>query len=386
MGLWVFTSSLGVAQYGEETEEEAGWSQDIKPGVHVYTDSSDKSMLAEATKQGASIVITDEDLPDEASAGDRATGVGGVVSVHTVQQGDTLWDICQQRFGDPYVWPRVWAYNQTITNPHWIYPGDMLWLTSPEERSATAPEAPPRETQTGEIVARRSGTLMLRNRGFVDREILERSGELVGSRKETMFIAQNDEAYVEFDEKAHVQPGDEFAAFRVLRTVDAVNDSDEEAGKLVEILGAVRVSTYDKEKRIARVIVDESMGPIERGSLVGPIHRRFDYIEPVTNAKDVDGHIVALLDPIVLAGSQHVVFVDRGLEHGVSDGNRFFAVLSGDGWRRSRNEKDDRAGYPTEVLAEIRVVEARKKTSTCIVLNAVRELEVGQKVEMRRGF
>lgn len=387
MGLGMFSSSLGIAQNGGESEEEGeregDWGRDIKPGVHVYSGTSDKSMLAEASKNGASIVLSEEGPRDE---GDDQGELRPEVRVHTVKQGDTLWDICQQRFGDPYVWPRVWAFNQTITNPHWIYPGDMLWLTSPETRNIPVILGPPKETRSGEIVARQTSAMLLRNRGFVDKKTLEKSGELVGSHKETMFIAQNDEAYVEFGQNTHIQPGDEFAAYRVLRSVDAIDDPDEEAGKLVEILGEVRVTTFDKDQRIARVIVDESMSPIERGTLIGPVHRRFDYIEPTMNNKDINGHIVAFLDPTELVASQHVVFVDRGEEHGVRDGNRFFAVQSGDSWRRSRQESDDRKGYPTEVLAELRVIEARPTTSTCIVLNAVRELEVGQIVEMRKGF
>lgn len=386
MGLALLSASPGWAQDELENEGEGDWGEEIKPGIRIYSGSSDKSMLAEATKQGASIVISDEEQPGGEDVSFTPGGRQPEVSVHTVKQGDTLWDICEQRFGDPYMWPRVWAFNQSITNPHWIYPGDMLWLTSPEARIEPVPNAPPKETRTGEILARRGQSMLLRNRGFIDQETLEKSGELVGSQKETMMLAQNDEAYVEFSPSTPVQPGDEFAAYRVLKSVDGVDDPKEEAGKLVEILGAVRVTTFDEDHKIARVIVDESMKPMERGTLIGPIHRRFDYVEPAINNADIDGHILAMLDPIVLAASQHIVFVDRGKEHGVQDGNRFFVVQSRDGWRKSRNEKDDRQGYPTEVLAELRVVEARAKTSTCLVLNAVRELEVGEKVEMRKGF
>ena len=47
---------------------------------------------------------------------------------HVVVKGDTLWDICESLYGDPWVWPKVWQLNQHITNPHWIYPGDQIRL------------------------------------------------------------------------------------------------------------------------------------------------------------------------------------------------------------------------------------------------------------------
>ena len=40
-----------------------------------------------------------------------------VPQTHTVKDGDTLWDITQTYYGDPYRWPQVWSYNPDITNP-----------------------------------------------------------------------------------------------------------------------------------------------------------------------------------------------------------------------------------------------------------------------------
>src|SRR5262249_41651714 len=53
---------------------------------------------------------------------------GPVPELHVVRRGDTLWDICWFYFNDPWQWPRVWSYNPQITNPHWIYPGDLVRL------------------------------------------------------------------------------------------------------------------------------------------------------------------------------------------------------------------------------------------------------------------
>jgi len=133
-------------------------------------------------------------------------------------------------------------------------------------------------------------------------------------------------------------------------------------------------------------VVDESLQPIERGTMIGPVHRRFDLVAPTTNQKSLSGHVVAFLDPIQIAGTHQVAFVDLGTADGVVEGNRFFVVKRRDQWRESRDEDDDRDGYPQEVLAELRVIEARPHTSTCLVTASVRELEVGATVEMRQGY
>ena len=41
---------------------------------------------------------------------------------YVIQKGDTLWDISETFFGDPYFWPKVWSVNREIYNPHEILP------------------------------------------------------------------------------------------------------------------------------------------------------------------------------------------------------------------------------------------------------------------------
>ncbi len=45
---------------------------------------------------------------------------------YRIQKGDTLWDVSRTLFGDPFYWPKVWAVNEDITNPHFVKPGASL--------------------------------------------------------------------------------------------------------------------------------------------------------------------------------------------------------------------------------------------------------------------
>jgi hypothetical protein len=53
-----------------------------------------------------------------------------IPSVYTVKRGDTLWDISEMFFKDPWKWTYLWEKNDDIENPHLIYPDDKIMLVN----------------------------------------------------------------------------------------------------------------------------------------------------------------------------------------------------------------------------------------------------------------
>ncbi len=74
-------------------------------------------------------------------------------TLHIIVPGDTLWDLADLAFGNPYLWPQIWNENRYILDSHWIYPGDPLLLPArptvvsevvPQGPEGAPPPAPPR--------------------------------------------------------------------------------------------------------------------------------------------------------------------------------------------------------------------------------------------------
>lgn len=60
---------------------------------------------------------------------------------HTVVTGDTLWDLASSYLGDSSLWPQIYAINTNIiSNPHWIYPGQVIHIKKGVTSSKQVPK------------------------------------------------------------------------------------------------------------------------------------------------------------------------------------------------------------------------------------------------------
>ena len=347
-------------------------------------------------------VVTDrEDMPhiygvDNDSDGAGASGPsdgnvrpGDVPPTHVVRKGDTLWDICKTYFNNPWQWPKVWSYNPNITNPHWIFPGDTVHLQS---ASAELPSAlPAAPTEKRRRLVRRgggfgAGGMALRELGFVEEGELSQSSRISGSREEKIMLATGDQAYVEAPREKPLHVGERYTVYKIEREVTHPV-TKAKVGYVVLILGEVQIDQIT-QGGIARASIVDANGAIERGYRVGPLARRWKNVEPRKNGSTLEGYVVSALHPLDIIDSEEIVFVDRGRNDGVADGNRFFVVRRGDGYKKLLSEETttDDPRYPKEVVAEILVVEAHDRTSVGYVARINKEVHPGDKVEMRRGY
>ena len=330
----------------------------------------------------------------------HGTRVGPDTRVHTVRRGDTLWDICDAYFKNPYQWPRIWSYNPEIENPHWIFPGEQIRLYAGAQlATGTTPQG------GGGLVTRTRTfgpeSVFLRDTGFIDSGDADNMewGTINGSREDKLFLTDYDETYVHIGSKHNVNIGDELTVFRKVR--QAGN------GEVIQIQGTLRIDDWNPTERMARARVIEALDPIERGAEVGPVQRKFEVISPVRNENEAQAHIIASVHPHDFWGQNQVIFIDAGSKSGLVAGNRMFIVRRGDAYHQSlpsnaasmriavedpspaateRVPKYSDSRYPEEVVGEIRILQVRTYSATALVTASRREVELDDVVVARKGY
>ncbi|MBI5477374.1 MAG: LysM peptidoglycan-binding domain-containing protein [Deltaproteobacteria bacterium] len=327
-------------------------------------------------------------LDDDDDDDDGPDFVGTAPDEYQVRKGDTLWDLCGRYMGDPWAWPRVWAMNPSVTNPHWIFPGDRLRFGG---SGAKAVAAAPARAKGPRLTITRAGApvgraLLLRTNGFVTTKELAGSSKVIGSREEKELLTVHDQVYVEFPSDKPLKVGERYTIYRPKYAIKHPVGGAV-VGNVVEIMGEVQIEQIT-QGRIARGTILEVLGPIERGFRVGTLLRQIRPVERRPNKVQLEAYLLGMIRTGQMIGATELIFVDKGKKQGVEEGSLFYVIRRGDGNRpmMERIGADQDARFPKEVVAEIVVVEVRDETSVGWVTRSTKEIKAGDKLEMRKGY
>jgi hypothetical protein len=406
---------LGLPQPG--TDINAGLPSSSRP---VNNEARDGFDLNDGAGSGSGIVTgakgAEAILPSDAKARTR------VPDVHVVKRGDTMWDLCDRYYGNPWQWPRIWSYNGQVANPHWIYPGDQLRMRDPSDPrgygdggngsgngfgSGGGNGFGPGGSGGGQERYRK-GAVFLRDQGFIGDPNRDVWGQVAGAMEEQMLLSEGNNVYLLLREGAQApQAGQELTVFRTVRQPAGVKGARKPPGEIVAVLGTVRVLSYDPKTRVAKAQITESLDVIERGAKIGPVRRRFDVVAPMAATANVQARILTSLYPHVFMAQNQVVFLDRGSQDGLVAGNRLYVTRRGDTWRDNLSSKStrqrvrvdssenadvettplpgDSKNFPTETVAELRVLRAERYSSIALVTHSSKELVPGDVAVSRPG-
>ncbi len=371
----------------------------------------------------ASVTVTNPGPADAGSHGtngvlpdDARSGPESIPDIHLVRRGDTLWDLCNHYYQNPWAWPKVWSYNPQIDNPHWIYPGDQVRITSPTgdqqalslgKRTSSTIGGAASLINRRPVVAR--DTVFLRDQGYLGDPERDVWGELVGSDEEQMMLAEGNHVVLVFRPGVTVRTGQELTVFNSVRQPEHVAGARTPPGQIVAVRGTVKVLEFDAGTRVAKAILTESVDVVERGAKVGPVGRRFDIVPSRKTSSKIATRVLTSIYPNVYIARDQIAFLDKGSQDGLQPGTNLYVVRKGDTWRDSLTSHSpfdktrmlinspewagaeqtptdgDEKTFPEDTIAELRVLRTEKFSAIAIVTQSKRELVAGDLAVTRPG-
>lgn len=337
-------------------------------------------------------------------------------TVHTIERGDTLWDIAGRFYGDPYLWPQLWEQNRYILDAHWIYPGDPLLIdvevTTADEYAEAVRDGEEGPEDPGEPVPgedRLRGVLTADQAagapvplgaeadiycsGFVGEMDETFPFELIGSehgaltpslagpsstqrwaalseyRRDTMRydLSTGDVVYLNWGDADLLDPGEILTVVSPEGPVVHPLDRSHVVGRFYSFLGRVRVLSVQEETAIGEIL--DACGPIrvtdrlrvfepQPVPLGRPGRMRPLNLPPSVDELDDAATILLSNDRVVSMGQGSLVYIDRGTEDDVLPGDRFTIF------------RQNKPGLPPVVLGELAILSTEEHTALGRILES----------------
>lgn len=309
---------------------------------------------------------------------------------HIVEEGDTLWDICEQYYGDPDLWPKLWEMNPFITNPHLLKAGDVITLfeKEPVKEEVKKVEAPPVEKATvvtePEVMGIDvSGLTEIDAIGTLYADEGQLWGQIIASDDKKLMFSSGETVYVLFDETRDLKTGDRFFignSSQLLKhpvTKEDLGCTFNVKGVLVleERLGtAQKKDEYYEKKNVFRATIEKSYDSININDSLMPYRQVSSCILPVSVNKQITGNIVAAKKQVEILHNNSVVYIDLGAKDGLKMGSVLNVI------RENTTPDPDSKGniiLPDIVIGRIMIIECGSEFSTAIVISMSEQIYVG---------
>ncbi len=317
---------------------------------------------------------------------------------YVVKSGDTLWGIASLYLRDPWRWPDIWYANPAISNPHLIYPGDVLKLGYVNghpalsvirhgqvvNEAAASPSRLPVEVLRPEIryqplneaipaIPLHSIRQFLSATRVVSQGELRDSGYLLRSLDGRPLVAAGGEAYAR---GLKLSEGSRYNLYRLGgKYVDPKTGAT--LGYQATYIGDGSVIRWgDPQKVVLTATVQEAMA----GDRFLPVVSRQlnpNFI-PHAPAKPVKGDIIAVLGGMSQIGQYQVVVLDRGSDAGLDPGT-VLAIYRHGSEISDPYAFDDMSSsvrLPEERAGTLMVFRTFQKVSYALVMQARREIHI----------
>jgi hypothetical protein len=258
---------------------------------------------------------------------------------HLVVKGDTLWDISGTFLEHPWCWGEVWGMNRTeIRNPHWIYPGQIVYFNRRTGRLSLTPPGGDDTDAAGLGNTRLSPQLrseglngnalpsvpasmiepLLSQPLIVEEDELASAPRIFATPEDHVFLGRGDKAYVRGDLKGNTN-------FQVFRPGEPLKDpvTGKVLGYEAAYLGTAALMVAPKAgsdvATLSIVSAKEEVGTGDR-LLPAPPTPLMNYV-PHPPERAIDGRVASIYGGVTVAGQNQIVSINRGALDGLDIGS-----------------------------------------------------------------
>lgn len=291
---------------------------------------------------------------------------------HTVVRGDTLWDLCEEYYGDAELWPKLWQMNPFITNPHLLRPGDEIKLLEgvalKKQPEVAEPSPPPPEPEKG-IDA--SGLTDIDSIGFLSTGPLAAVGKIIGISADKVLLSAGDRVYAKLKdtERSSKLPG---GRYLICRASDLLEHPSSGAtlGHAVSVLGKIEIIEHTEATTYEGKIL-ASYRAVRNGDVLVARKTISPCIRPVSFERELSTQIVAVKDLREVGGQFSVVYLADGSTSGVRRGQLFEI------FKEKTLDTGSGSVVVDNVLGHVLVLESSPDTATGVVVATSREFSNG---------
>ena len=323
---------------------------------------------------------------------------------YTIKRGDTLWAISRLYLRSPWRWPELWGMNSAaISNPHLIYPGQVLYLDKSGGRARLATrrgggdaegtiKLSPRtryESLAGMALPTLNPSLIepfLSEPIVIDQDTLTLAPRIVAGNDSRVLLARGDRAYARGEPNAPlIEKAGPINLFRVFRNATPLKDpaTGEILGYEAQYLGKAQLqrsesieTTKQEGKDVVSVVpatVDivaarEEMRAGDR-LLPEPTRQLVSYVPRAPQQTVADGRIVSVYgNAVQFAAQNQVVAINKGTRDGIESGHVLAILKNGETIIDRTGGAKETLKLPNERIGLLMVFRPFEKVSYALVL------------------
>lgn len=317
---------------------------------------------------------------------------------HDVRSGDTLWGVSGKYWNKPTTWPKLWSLNPQVHNPHWIFPGDDLFLEQreftpaepemhviplvleklepppPPAPSAAEQEKAKTDAEAAKVAQTPKKAFELVENGtldFISSGKPDRLGRIDNQRVHKIASGEIEEVEIALAKGARVAKGDRVTFFEDKRVI-VHPVTGRTVGVQVRVLGHGEV--LEARDGYARAKVLRSYDFIEDGHSVMAHRPLVHTLEPVPGPGGLESIVLASTREVQLSSTDQVVFLDKGAADGLKPG-----VVMDVPYPRGPEAAEGITVGLDKPIARGVVVSAQDKTATLYLLESRKSVKAGHR-------